>query len=87
MNKATDMPLQSLCRGGPVSRPPAPPHPRTSRLPTWKGPPAGFVLLYRYLWSLREETTTHSSAPARKIPWMEEPGGLWFTVSLRVGHN
>ena len=29
----------------------------------------------------------HSSAPARRIPWMEEPGGLQSTGSLRVGHD
>ena len=31
--------------------------------------------------------TTHSSALAWKIPWMEEPGGLQSIGSLRVGHN
>ena len=29
----------------------------------------------------------HSSTLAWKIPWMEEPGGLWSMGSLRVGHN
>ena len=29
----------------------------------------------------------HSSTLAWKIPWTEEPGGLWFMGSLRVGHN
>ena len=28
----------------------------------------------------------HSSALARKIPWMEEPGGLQSMGSLRVRH-
>ena len=28
----------------------------------------------------------HSSTLAWKIPWMEEPGGLQSTGSLRVGH-
>ena len=27
---------------------------------------------------LEEGTATHSSILARKIPWTEEPGGLWF---------
>ena len=27
----------------------------------------------------------HSSTLAWKIPWMEEPGGLWSMGSLRVG--
>ena len=30
---------------------------------------------------------THSSTLAWKIPWTEEPGGLQFMGSLRVGHN
>ena len=29
----------------------------------------------------------HSSTPAWKIPWMEEPGRLWSMGSLRVGHD
>ena len=29
----------------------------------------------------------HSSGLAWKIPWTEEPGGLWSMGSLRVGHN
>ena len=27
---------------------------------------------------LEKEMATHSSILARKIPWTEEPGGLWF---------
>ena len=30
---------------------------------------------------------THSSILAWRIPWMEEPGGLWSTGSQRVGHD
>ena len=30
---------------------------------------------------------THSSTLAWKIPWMEEPGGLPFIGSHRVGHD
>ena len=30
---------------------------------------------------------THSSILAWEIPWTEEPGGLQFMESLRVGHN
>ena len=29
----------------------------------------------------------HSSTLACKIPWMEEPGGLWSMGLLRVGHD
>ena len=31
--------------------------------------------------------TPHSSTPAWKIPWTEEPGGLQSRGLLRVGHN
>ena len=30
---------------------------------------------------------THSSILAWRIPWMEEPGGLWSIGLHRVGHN
>ena len=36
---------------------------------------------------LEEETATHSSALAWKIPGMEEPGGLQAAGSWRVGHD
>ena len=36
---------------------------------------------------LEEGMATHSSIPARKIPWREEPGGLRSTESQRVRHN
>ena len=29
----------------------------------------------------------HSSILARRIPWTKESGGLWFTVSHRVGRD
>ena len=32
-------------------------------------------------------TAPHSSTPARKIPWTEEPGGLQSMGSLGVGHD
>ena len=37
--------------------------------------------------SLEKAMAPHSSTLAWKIPWMEEPGGLWSMGSLRVGHN
>ena len=37
--------------------------------------------------SLEEGMATHSSIPARKIPWREEPGGPRSTESLRIRHN
>ena len=37
--------------------------------------------------SLEEEVAKHSSFLARRIPWTEEPGGLEYMGSQRVGHN
>jgi len=37
--------------------------------------------------SLEESMATHSSILAWRIPWTEEPGGLQFIVSQRVGHD
>ena len=37
--------------------------------------------------SLDKEMATHSSALARKISWMEEPGGLQSMGSQRVEHD
>ena len=45
------------------------------------------------VWSLGQEDpleegmATHSSVPAWRIPWTEEPGGLQSIGSQRVGHN
>ena len=36
---------------------------------------------------LEEGMATHSSILAQRIPWTEEPGGLQFMGSQRVGHN
>ena len=36
---------------------------------------------------LEEERATHSSILAWKIPWTEEPGGLWFMQLQSVGHD
>ena len=36
---------------------------------------------------LEKEMATHSGILAWKIPWMEEPGGLQFMGSQRVGHD
>ena len=36
---------------------------------------------------LEKEMAAHSSILARRIPWMEEPGGLHSTGSQRVGHD
>ena len=36
---------------------------------------------------LEEEMATHSSIPAWKIPWTEEPGGLQSTWLQTVRHT
>ena len=36
---------------------------------------------------LEEGMATHSSIPAWRIPWTEEPGALQSTGSERVGYN
>ena len=36
---------------------------------------------------LEKEVATHSSILAWRIPWTEEPGGLWSTGLQRVKHN
>ena len=36
---------------------------------------------------LEKEMASHSSIPAWKIPWMEEPGRLQSMGSQRVRHN
>ena len=36
---------------------------------------------------LGKEMATHSSTPAWRIPWMEEPGRLQYMGSQRVGHD
>ena len=36
---------------------------------------------------LEKETATHSSTPAWKTPWKEEPGGLQSMGSQRVRHD
>ena len=36
---------------------------------------------------LEKEMVTHSGILAWKIPWTEEPGGLWPMEPQSVGHN
>ena len=36
---------------------------------------------------LEKGMATHSSIPAWRIPWTEEPGGLQSMGSQRVGHD
>ena len=36
---------------------------------------------------LEEAMATHSSIPAWRIPWTEEPGGLQSKGSKRVAHD
>ena len=37
--------------------------------------------------ALEEDMGMHSSIPACRIPWTEEPGGLQSRGSRRVGHD
>ena len=41
----------------------------------------------RYMCHSEKAMAPHSSTPAWKIPWMEEPGRLQSMGSLRVGHD
>ena len=36
---------------------------------------------------LEKGMASHSSIPAWRIPWTEEPDGLWFIGSQRVGQD
>ena len=36
---------------------------------------------------LEKDKATHPSVLAWRIPWVEEPGGLWSMGSQRVGHD
>ena len=36
---------------------------------------------------LEKEMETHSSIPAWRIPWTEEPGRIWSIGSQKVGHD
>ena len=37
--------------------------------------------------TLEKEMATHTSILAQRIPWMEEPGGLWAIVLQKVGQD
>ena len=37
--------------------------------------------------TLEKGMTTHSSTLACRIPWTEDPGGLWSMGSQRVGYD
>ena len=55
-----------------------------------KNPPAMQDTRVRFLdWKdpLEKEMTTHSGMLAWKIPWTEEPGGLYSIGLQRVGHD
>ena len=55
-----------------------------------KNPPAMQETWVQFLdWedSLEKEMATHSSIPAWRIPWTEEPGGLQSMGLQRVRHG
>ena len=47
----------------------------------------GNIVQVKNLLMIEKAMAPHSSTLAWRIPWMEEPGGLQSTGSLRVGHN
>ena len=58
-----------------------------------KNPPAMQETQETWVGSLHQESflekgmAAQSSIPACEVPWTEEPGGLWFLGSQRIGHN
>ena len=46
-----------------------------------------WVLSLGWDYLLEKEMATHSSTPAWKIPWIEEPGRLQSKGLQRVGHD
>ena len=50
----------------------------------FKGKPFNITIIKVYV---PTTMAAHSSTLAWKIPWAEEPGGLWSMGSLRVGHD
>ena len=49
--------------------------------------PSSMSTLSHLVLVAEKATAPHSSTLAWRIPWMEEPGGLQSTGSLRVGHD
>ena len=45
------------------------------------------LYMYMYIHISEKAMAAHSSTPAWKIPWTEEPGRLQSAGSLRVGHD
>ena len=46
-----------------------------------------FEFIFVYGVRTEKAMATHYSTLAWKIPWTEEPGGLWSMGSLRVRHD
>ena len=44
-------------------------------------------LILKHIYICEKEMATHSSIPAWKIPWTEEPGGLQSMESQRIRHD
>ena len=53
----------------------------------WAAIRATTIITSIYQTPLEKAMAPHSSTPARKIPWMEEPGRLQSMGSLRVRHD
>ena len=66
-------------------------------LSTYKNMPSGIKTISQYFLlfnldclfflSLEKGMATHSSVLALRIPWTEEPGGLWSMGSQKGRHN
>ena len=59
--------------------------PVVKNLPAVQETPEMQVRSLDWEYSLEEEMATHSSILAWKTPWTEEPGGLQYIGSQRVG--
>ena len=53
----------------------------------WNNGPSDILSHPQYFHALEKEMARHSSTLAWRIPWTEEPGGLWSTGSQGVGHD
>ena len=64
------------------------PHHDSRSQPSPQGAPSPGLEFQGLLSGLVEKAMApHSSTLAWRIPWMEEPGGLQYMGSLRVGHD
>ena len=59
-----------------------------ARVALWLSGDSSWLIAWAGEWGpLEKEMATHSSMPAWRILWTEEPGRLQFMGSQRVGHD